>query len=148
MSLRETLDSALKDAMRARNALELRTLRMAIASIRNAEVDHGSALDDQGVQAILAKEIKSRQESISEAMKAQRDDLVQETQQEIIVLERFLPRQMDDEQLETMVRNAITQSGASTPADLGKVMKLVIAASQGQASGSRINAMVRRLLSG
>jgi uncharacterized protein len=146
MSMKETLESSLKDAMRAKDDLTRRTLRMALAAIRNAEIDRGSALDEAAVLALLQKEIKTRQESMNEAQRAGRADLEAAAKAEIGVLEKFLPQPFSPEALEELARQAVAEVGATSQRDMGKVMKILIPRLQGRAAGDQVSQVVRRLL--
>lgn len=146
MTLSEQLQAALKDAMRAGDELTKRTLRMVISAIRLNEVEKGAKLDDAGVIAVLQKEVKSRQESISDAQKANRPDLEAESRAEIEVLEKFLPKAYSEAELEALVREAIAETGAASQKDMGKVMKALMPRLQGRATGDQTSQAVRRLL--
>ena len=146
MTLSEQLQAALKDAMRAGDELTKRTLRMVISAIRLNEVEKGAKLDDAGVIAVLHKEVKSRQESISDAQKANRPDLEAESRAEIEVLEKFLPKAFSEAELEVLVREAIAETGAASQKDMGKVMKVLMPRLQGRATGDQTSQAVRRLL--
>jgi uncharacterized protein YqeY len=146
MSTKETLESSLKNAMRAQDDLRKRTLRMALASIRNLEIDRGAALDEPAVLAILQKEIKSRQESLAEARRAGRADLEAAVTAEIGVLEEFLPQPLSAAALEDLAQQAIAEVGATSQRDMGKVMKVLMPRLQGRAAGDQASQVVRRLL--
>jgi hypothetical protein len=146
MTLSEQLQAALKDAMRAGDELTKRTLRMVISAIRLNEVEKGAKLDDAGVIAVLQKEVKLRQESISDAQKANRPDLEAESRAEIEVLEKFLPKAFSDAELEVLVSEAIAETGAASQKDMGKVMKVLMPRLQGRATGDQTSQAVRRLL--
>jgi uncharacterized protein YqeY len=146
MNTKERVESALKDAMRAQDELSKRTLRMALASIRMAEVEKGSPLDENAVLGILQKEVKSRQEAIAEAQRANRPDLEAASQAEIGVLEGFLPQPLAPEELEALAREAIAEAGASSPREMGQVMKILIPRLQGRANGDQASQAVRKLL--
>jgi uncharacterized protein YqeY len=148
MNTKELLQNDLKDAMKTGDELRKRTIRMVLAAIRQVEIDKSQALDEAGVQAILQKEIKSRQESIADAQRAQRPDLVEVAQQEIIVLEGYLPRQLTPQELDELARQAIADVGAASPKEMGQVMKVLMPRLQGQATGDQASQAVRRLLSG
>lgn len=148
VTTKEKLENALKVAMRSQDDLSKRTLRMALSAIRLAEIDQGAALDEPAVLSILQKEVRTRQESIAEAGRANRPDLAEASQAEITVLEEFLPRQLSAEELEAMARQAIAEAGATSPREMGQVMKLLIPRLQGRAGGDQASQMVRRLLSG
>jgi uncharacterized protein YqeY len=146
MDLKLKLESDLKDALRASDDLRKRTLRMVIASIKNTEIDRGGKLDDVAISAIMQKEIKSRREAIAEAEKARRPDLVQSAQDEIGVLETYLPKAMSTDELRKAAAEVIQEINASTPADMGKVMKILLPKLQGRAPGDVVSRIVRDLL--
>jgi len=148
MELKTQLENALKDAIRSKNDVRKRTMRMAISAFRQVEIDKGKLLDEAGLIAILQKEVKSRQESIAEAKQADRLDLVSDLEDEIKVLEEFLPKQFTTQELETLVRQAINEAGAISPVDMGKVMKLLTPRLQGRATGAQASQLVRQLLQG
>lgn len=146
MDLKTQLNESVKEAMKAGDVLRRTTLRMALAAIKQVEVDKRISLDDAAVMAILQKEIKNRREAIEEAKKAERADLVSENEAEIAVLEGFLPKAMSTEELRAIVQATITEVGASTASDMGKVMKAVMPKTAGRAPGDAVSAMVRELL--
>jgi uncharacterized protein YqeY len=146
MDTRQRLESDIKDAMRAKDELRKRTLRMALSSIRLAEIEKGEALDEQATLALLHKEIKSRQESIADAERAGRPDLIEESQAEITILESYLPVQFSEQELEALARQAIDQAGATSPREMGQVMKILMPLLQGRATGNDASQVVRRLL--
>lgn len=146
MTIKEQLDKTMKDAMRAGDDVTRRTVRMVLAAIKQVEIDRQVTLDETGVTGILQKEIKTRRESLEEAKKANRPDLMQANEAEIQVLKAFLPAEMDDSELINMAQAAIQESGASAPADMGKVMKLLIPRLQGRAANDRISRVVQELL--
>ncbi len=148
MDLKTQLESTLKDAMRAGDDVRKRTIRMALSAIRLAEIEKGGPLDEAGLLAMLQKEVKSRQEAIAEAQHAKRPDLVSASEDEIKVLETFLPQQLTPQELETLARQAITEANAASPADMGKVMKLLTPRLQGRATGAQASQLVRQLLQG
>lgn len=146
MTTKADLESALKDAMRSGNEVRKRTIRMALASIRFTEIDKGSPLDENGVMAVLQKEVKSHQESIADAEKAGRPDLASKSQAEIEVLQTFLPQPYSQQELQELARQAIIEAGAASAADMGKVMKVLTPRLQGRATGSQASQVVRQLL--
>jgi hypothetical protein len=146
MSTKSELESALKDAMRSGDDLRKRTLRMALSAIRLAEVDKGIALDDAAVLSLLQKEIKSRQESIEDARRANRPDLEEASLAEIAVLQDFLPRQLTPAELEALAKEAIVEVGATSMKEMGLVMKVLVPRLQGRAPGDQASQVVRRLL--
>jgi uncharacterized protein YqeY len=142
----EKLSESLKEAMRAQDALRKRTLRMALAAIKNAEIDKNASLDEAQVIAILQKEMKSRYETIEGAEQAGRPDLISEAQAEIKVLEEYLPQGLSREELEDIIRETIAEVGATTPREMGKVMQAVMPKVRGRADGKEVNQLVRDLL--
>ncbi|MBX3048800.1 MAG: GatB/YqeY domain-containing protein [Anaerolineales bacterium] len=143
MSKKAELEVALKEAMKASDVVRKNTLRMTLAAVKEAEVQKRGDLDDAAVLAILQKEVKSRQEAINEAGKANRPDLAEAAQVEIAVLQDYLPQAMDAAELEAIVTAAIAEAGAASPADMGRVMKLVLPQLQGRADGSQVSQLVR-----
>jgi len=146
MSTREQLENALKQAMRDHDELRKRVVRMALANIKQAEIDRRKALDEAGVVAVLQKEVKSRQEVIADAQRANRADLVDEAQAEIQILEAFLPQQLSEAELEELARQAIAETGATSPREMGQVMKALMPRVQGRAAGDQVSQAVRKLL--
>ena len=153
MTIKSQLNESVKDAMRSGDELRKRTLRMALAAVKQAEVDKRSnpadkriELDDMAVMGLIQKEIKNRRESLEEAKKANRTDLVEANEAEIKVLEAFLPEAMPDEELRTLVQAVISETGAASPSDMGKVMKIVMPRVAGRAPNDRVSATVRELL--
>jgi uncharacterized protein len=148
MDIKTQLSESMKDAMRSGDTLRKNTVRMALAAIKQAEVDKRTTLDEMTVIALLQKEIKNRKEAIEEAKTAGRDDLIKDNQAEIAVLEAFLPEAMSADELREIVKSAIAETGASAPSDMGKVMKVALEKVAGRASGGEVSAIVRALLSG
>ncbi len=146
MDLKTQLNDSVKDAMRSGDEIRKRTLRMALANIKQVEVDKRTTLDDAAIIAILQKEIKNRREALDEARKANRADLVEANEAEIKVIESFLPKAMPTEELRAIAQSAIAETGAASPSDMGKVMKIVMAKVAGRAPGDMISQVVRELL--
>jgi uncharacterized protein YqeY len=119
---------------------------MALAAVKQVEVDKRLELDDAAVMNLLQKEIKNRREAIEEAKKANRPDLIAENEAEIEVLQVFLPKAMPAEELRAMVQAAIAETGAASATDMGKVMKAVMPKVAGRAPNDMISAAVRELL--
>lgn len=147
MGTRADLENALKDAMRSHDELRKRVVRMALSNIKQTEIDRGVTLDEAGVVSILQKEVKTRQEALAEAQKAHRPDLEEAAQAEIAVLERFLPEQLTPQEIEALAQQAIAETGASSPREMGQVMKVLLPRLQGRATGDQVSQVVRRLLS-
>lgn len=153
MGLREQLANDLKEAMRARDETRKRTIRSVIAAIKQAETELDSAgerirLEEKDVLAILAKQAKQRQESITEYRKGGREDLVAEEQAELAILEEYLPQQLSREEIEVEARQAIEETGASGRQDMGKVMRLLMDRLRGRVDGKVVNQVVTELLTG
>ena len=153
MSIKSQLNDSVKEAMKSGDEVRKRTLRMVLAAVKQAEVDKRSnpadkrtELDDMAVMNLIQKEIKNRRESLEEAKKASRIDLVEANQAEIKVLEVFLPKAMPVEELRALVQDAIHETGASSSADMGKVMKTVMPRVAGRAPNDIVSATVRELL--
>ena len=136
----------MKDAMKSGDEVRKRTVRMVLAAVKQVEVDKRIELDDVAVMSLIQKEVKNRRESLEEAKKANRADLVEANEAEIKVLEVFLPKAMPTEELRALVQTAVTETGASSPADMGKVMKIVMAKVAGRAPNDMVSATVRELL--
>jgi uncharacterized protein YqeY len=146
MTIKTNLENALKDAMRANDEVARRTIRLALSSIKLAEVEKGAALEDAELSAILQKEVKSRKEAMQEAEKANRPDLLEGAKADVAVLEKFLPKGMDPAELEKITREVIAEVGATTMTDMGKVMKVLIPKLEGRAPNDQVSQIVRRLL--
>jgi uncharacterized protein len=146
MDTKEKLEQALHTAMKAGDDVTKRTIRMALAAIRQMEIDKQIKLDEAAVLAILQKEIKTRRESIEEASRVNRMDIVTDTNAEVKVLEAYLPPALNAEDLQALAAIALAETGATTPADMGKVMKVLMPRVAGRASGDQVSAVVRSLL--
>jgi len=146
MTIKTQLNDSMKDAMKSGDEVRKRTVRMALAAVKQAEVDKRVELDDMAIMGLLQKEIKNRREALEEAKKANRPDLIEANEAEIKVLEAFLPKAMPAEELRALVQAAIAETGASSPTDMGKVMKSVMAKVAGRAPNDMVSATVRELL--
>ncbi len=144
--LKTKFNDLLHESMKNHDEISRNTMRMILTNLKLAEVEKRQELDDTAILALVQKEIKSRAESIQEFIKGGRQDLIDTTQKEIKVLEQFLPKQLSDEELKAIIDAVIKETSASTPADMGKVMKLTIPQVQGRASSDRISSMVKQLL--
>ena len=146
MTIKTQLNDSMKDAMKSGDEIRKRTVRMVLAAVKQVEVDKRIELDDMAIMALLQKEIKNRRESLEEAKKANRADLIEANEAEIKVLEVFLPKAMPADELRVLVQAAITETGAAGPADMGKVMKLVMPKVAGRAPNDAVSAAVKELL--
>lgn len=140
------LNIALKESLRSGDEVQKNTVRMALAAIKQIEIDKRIVLDETGIASVLQKEVKSRRESIVDAQKANRPETIATLEKEIVILEVFLPKQMDKEELVAIIKKVVAEVEAKTPVDMGKVMKLVIPQVQGRASGDSISSAVREIL--
>ena len=146
MDIKTQLTDAMKEAMRAHDEVRKRTVRMALAAVKQVEVDKRTTLDDAAVIPLLQKEIKNRREAVEEARKAKRVDLIADNEAEIKVLEAFLPKAMSADELRALAQNAIAETGASAQTDMGKVMKVLMPKVAGRAAGDQVSSMVKELL--
>ena len=141
-SLNDQLQAALKDAMREHDELRRDTLRMAISAAYNAEKAARRPLTDDEVIGVLAREVKTRRESIDAYEAAGRPDLAAKERAEAEVLAGFLPAQLSEEEIRALVADAIAQTGASSPKDMGRVMALVAPRTKGRADGKVVSGIV------
>ncbi|MFL7893809.1 MAG: GatB/YqeY domain-containing protein [Anaerolineales bacterium] len=148
MENQKKIEQDLKTAIKSGDEVKKRTLRMVLSSIKLAEIDRGHPLSDEDVLGVLQKEIKSLRETISDAERAGRADLIEDTEPEIHILEEYLPQPLSDQQIEEIITQAIDQVGAVSIQDMGKVMKTIMPQIQGRAEGSRVSAVVRAKLMG
>lgn len=146
MDTKTKLNDSMKEAMKSGDNTRKQTIRMVLAAVKQAEVDKRVELDETAVTALIQKEVKNRREAIEDAKKANRDDLVAGNESEIKILEEFLPKAMPMEELKALVQAAITETGASAPSDMGKVMKVVMPKVAGRAPNDMISSAVKELL--
>ena len=147
MSIKDTINEKLKESMRNHDEDGKRVYRMVLASVKFAEKTAGKELEDNDVVQILQKELKIRKETLSEAQNAGREAAAAEAQKDIDAIEPLLPKQMDAEELKAVIRQAIEETGASSAADMGKVMKIVMPKLKGLAANDVISKTVKELLS-
>lgn len=148
MSLQARLESAMRDAMRARDERRTQTLRMAMAAAQNQRIARGRELTDDEVVEVLTKQVKQRRESIAMYRDAGREDRAEAEEAEAAILGEFLPDQLSTDEIEAMARAAIIELGASSPADMGRVMGRLAPQIKGRADGRVVSDIVRRLLAG
>ena len=146
MDIKTQLNDSMKDAMRAKDEVRLRTVRMVNPAIKQAEVDKQTSLDEAAVMSLIQKEIKNRREALEEAKKAERADLIADNEAEIKVLEAFLPKAMPADELRKLAQAAIAETGAASSTDMGKVMKVLMPKVAGRAAGDQVSAVVKELL--
>jgi uncharacterized protein YqeY len=147
VTLKEQLKSDLKDAMRAKEVEKRDSIRSINTMIKQIEVDERIELDDAKIIQLIQKGIKQREEAILQFKEAQRDDLVQNEQNQINIFSLYLPKQLSDEELETIIQSIITEVGATSMKDMGKIMNPAKEKIAGSADGKRINQAVKKLLS-
>ena len=146
MSLRNRLDQDLMDAMRNRDVLRRSVLRLLRSAIQNEEIEKQTALDDDGIIAVLAHQARQRRESIDAFAKGGRQDLVEKEKSELALLLEYLPEQMSGEEITGLLQQAIDETGATGPQDLGKVMGLVMPQVKGKAEGGEVGSIASKLL--
>ncbi|MEE8621005.1 MAG: GatB/YqeY domain-containing protein [Syntrophobacteria bacterium] len=147
MSLQEQISAALKDAMRARDEVKMATLRLVLTAIKNREKEARSLLEDQEVISVITTQIKQRRESIEQYRQADREDLAQREENELQILQGYMPEQVSEEEISNTLDEIIAEVGAVSMKDMGKVMKAAMAKLAGKAEGGAINAMVKEKLS-
>jgi uncharacterized protein len=149
MSLEQTIMAEMKEAMKAKNEAALRGLRAIKAEIIKAKTEPGAGGDISAEKEIgmLQKMMKQRRDSLHIYQQQNRKDLAQKEQEEMAIIERFLPRQLDEEELKAELQQVIAETGASSPADLGKVMGVATKKLAGKADGKKISALAKELLS-
>jgi uncharacterized protein YqeY len=148
MTLLERIGSAMRDAMRARDEQRTLTLRMAMAAAQNQRIARGRDLTDEEIVDVVTKQVKQRRESIAMFRDAGREDRAAAEEAEAAILTEFLPQQLDPAEIEAMARDAIAETGASAPADMGRVMGRLAPQTRGRADGRLVSEVVRRLLAG
>jgi uncharacterized protein len=148
MSLKEQLTEDMKTAMKAKaeGKQRLSVIRMVRSAVRQIEIDDKKELNDNEVIDIIMKEVKMRKDSIEEFKKGNRDDLVVQTEAEIAVLMPYLPQQLSEEELRSIIKEAVEKSGASSQKEMGKVMGLLMPKVKGRADGKLVNMIVRDIL--
>ena len=147
MTLQDRIESAMRDAMRARDERRTQTLRMAMSAAHNRQIEARRALTDEDYVEILARQVKQRRESIEAFRSGGREAMAANEEAEAAILAEFLPEQLSSDELERIVRAAIAETRASSPADLGRVMGRVVPETKGRADGKALSDLVRRLLS-
>ncbi len=146
MSLKEQLNDAMKQAMKARDDLRLSAVRMVRSSVKNREIDLKHELDDQGVIEVISTLVKQRRESIRLYQDGNRQDLVDKEEAEMNVLLQFLPAQLNTDEITELVSRTIQETGAQGVKDMGKVMKILTSLTTGRADGKIVSDIVRQQL--
>ena len=147
MSLAEQIEKDVIAAMKAKDPVKVSTLRMLKSAVMNHLIQaKKDKAEDSEVLGIIAKQAKQRRESMDSFEKAGRKDLADKEKAELAILETYLPKQLTDDELRAAVQSAIKASGAASPADMGKLMKVLMPAIQGKADGKRVQEAVKALL--
>ena len=147
MSLLQDLTKQMVTAMKSRDKETLATVRMIKAAVQNAQIEAGHDLTPDEEVAVMSREYKQRKESLAEFEKAGRQDLVEKTNNELKVVEQYLPKQLSADDVQKIVKETIDQVGASSMKDFGKVMGAVMPKVKGQADGKVVNQAVKDILS-
>jgi uncharacterized protein YqeY len=148
MTLQDRIESAMRDGMRARDERRTQTLRMAMSAAHNRQIELGRALTDEDYVDILGKQLKQRRESAEAFRAGGRDAMADAEEAEAAILADFMPEALGEAELEAIVHAAIAETGAASPADLGRVMGRVVPQTRGRADGKAVSDLVRRLLTG
>ena len=146
MDIKSTLQSDLQDAIRHGEGTRKSTLRMVLTAIKLAEVEKGANTDEPAYLAVIQKEIKACHEAIADAEKPNRPELIPQAEEEIVILQGYLPAALSPAELENMAKAAITEVGATSIREMGQVMKILMPRLQGRATGDQASQMVRKLL--
>ncbi|HEX6474310.1 MAG TPA: GatB/YqeY domain-containing protein [Candidatus Limnocylindria bacterium] len=148
MTLQQRIESAMREAMLARDVRRTGTLRMAMAAFQNRRIELGRDLTDEDVIDVLSKQMKQRRESIEHFKAAGRDAMVQVEAEESAIIAEFLPQALTEDELRALVSAAIAETGATTPAEMGKVMGTLAPKIKGRADGKAVSDLVRAQLTG
>ncbi|HAY85379.1 MAG TPA: aspartyl-tRNA amidotransferase [Chloroflexi bacterium] len=146
MSLKTVLHKSLTEAMKSRDELRKVPLRLVLAAIQEAEINKQDELDDIEVLRLIQKEAKARLDTIADAQKAERPDLVERAEAELAILKEFMPEELSQEKITALIQETITEVGASSMADMGQVMKALMPKLQGRADGGQVSQLVRQIL--
>ena len=146
MTIRERLEADIVAAMRSRNQQRLDALRYLKSAVNRVEIDQRSTLDDAGVIDVVVRQVKDRRDSIRMFEQGNRADLVAKEAADLAILEEYMPPQLDEAELTRLVQQVISEVGAATMQDKGKVMGRLMPQVQGKADGALVNALVSRLL--
>ncbi|OSX55072.1 GatB/YqeY domain-containing protein [Anoxybacillus ayderensis] len=147
MSLLERLNNDMKQAMKNKEKDKLSVIRMVKSALQNEAIKLGKTLTEDEELTVLSRELKQRKDSLQEFEKAGRTDLVNKVKEEITVLELYMPKQLSEEELVQIVKETIAEVGASSKADMGKVMGAIMPKVKGKADGSLVNKLVQQHLS-
>lgn len=144
--MKEELLKALKEAMKNKDEIKKDTITLLRSAILQVEKDNQKQLSEDEMLAIVSKEVKKRKESIADYEKANREDIVQKLKKEIEILSEYLPEQLSEEEIIKIVEEAINETGAASPRDMGKVMQAIRPKTNGKADGKVVSQIVREKL--
>lgn len=146
MSIKDKLMADLKDAMKSHNKLRKDVITLIRSAIKQREVDERIELADEDILTIISKQLKEKKSSIEDFKKGNREDLVKQTEDEMKILLEYLPKQLSQEDLKVIVKDAIDKENISSMKDIGKLMKAVMPQVKGKADGNAVNKIARELL--
>jgi len=146
VSLKERISDDMKAAMRAKDTPRLETIRMLRAAIQRKELDEQTTLDDDGVLAVIEKQIKQSRDAIEQFKAGQREDLADKEQASVDILSEYLPEPLSDAELDELIQQAIAETGAATMKDMGKVMGRLKPRVQGRADMGQVSARIKAIL--
>lgn len=146
MAIKDQLMQDLKEAMKNKEDVRKSVITLIRAAVKQREVDERVELSEEQVQDIIAKQLKQRRDSLEEFKKAGREDLIEQTQKEIDIITTYLPAQLSIEEIETLVDEAIAETGATSVKDMGKIMSVLNPRTKGRADGKVVNEVVRKKL--
>ncbi|EFA89787.1 GatB/YqeY domain-containing protein [Peptoniphilus lacrimalis] len=146
MSIKDKLMADLKDAMKSHNKLRKDVITLIRSAIKQREVDERIELTDEDILTIISKQLKEKKSSIEDFKKGNREDLVKQTEDEMEILLEYLPKQLSQEDLKEIVKDAIDKENISSMKDIGKLMKAVMPQVKGKADGNAVNKIARELL--
>lgn len=147
--LKQQLHDQLKEAMKAQDELQKSVVRMLLSAITYFEIQKGGAgysATDEDVISVIEKQVKQRKDSIEQFEKAGRQELADKEKEEMDILKKYLPEQLSEEEIKNLIQDAITQTGAKTPQDMGKVMGALVPQTKGKADGSLVSKLVKEVL--
>lgn len=145
--LKKQLMEDMKKAMKEKNKARLSVIRMTRSEIKNKEIETGKDLDDQGVIAVIAKQVKQIKDSLSDFEKSGKEDVMKKLHQEIEILQEYLPEQMSEEEVDELINQVIEDIGAENMSDMGQVMGKLMPKVKGKADGSMVSSKVKEKLS-
>ncbi|MBO1307551.1 GatB/YqeY domain-containing protein [Enterococcus sp. 669A] len=146
MSLLTRLNEDMKQAMRSKDKETLQVIRMLKAAVQNEQIKTGQELSADEELTVLSREMKQRRDSLAEFEKADRTDLADKVKKEIVIVETYMPAQLSEAEIRSIVSDAIAKTGAASPKEFGKVMGVVMPQVKGKADGNQVNAIVKELL--